>query len=144
MLAEHGIDPAPICGNRLPWKEFLAAHAGAIAAADFFSVEVLRLGGLVRHSILFVIDVQTRVVTIAGIHTAPYGRWMAPIARNLTEVEGFLTPHRFLILDDDPVFTTYFRNVLRNAGVNPLRLPARSPQLECLRRKMCARSSPSA
>jgi hypothetical protein len=37
------------------WKTFLKAHWGAIAAADFFSVEVLTVGGLVRYLVLFVI-----------------------------------------------------------------------------------------
>ena len=34
------------------WKTFLKAHWGAIAAADFFSVEVLTLSGLVRYWLL--------------------------------------------------------------------------------------------
>jgi hypothetical protein len=42
----------------MPWKTFLKAHWGAIAAADFFSVEVLTRGGLVRYLVLFVIDTQ--------------------------------------------------------------------------------------
>ena len=33
----------------MPWKTFLKAHWGAIAAADFFSVEVLTRRGLVRY-----------------------------------------------------------------------------------------------
>jgi transposase len=44
ILAEHGIEPAPLRGRTMPWKTFLKAHWGAIAAADFFSVEVLTRG----------------------------------------------------------------------------------------------------
>jgi hypothetical protein len=40
----------------MPWKTFLNAHWGAIAAADFFSAEALTCGGLVRYVVLFVID----------------------------------------------------------------------------------------
>jgi putative transposase len=56
FLKERGIEPAPVRGKTLPWKTFLKAHWGAIAAADFFSVEVLTVGGFVRHLVLFVID----------------------------------------------------------------------------------------
>lgn len=39
----------------MPWKSFLRTHLGAIAAAGFFSAEVLTLTGLVRYLVLFVI-----------------------------------------------------------------------------------------
>ena len=62
---------------------FLKAHWGAIAAADFFTVEVVTLQGLVRHLVFFVIDLKTRRVRIAGIaqdHRAgPSRQW--PMAR---------------------------------------------------------------
>ncbi len=54
------LEPAPRRGGTMSWKTFLAAHAGAIAAADFFSVEVLTRGGLVRYLVLFVIDLRSR------------------------------------------------------------------------------------
>jgi len=34
-----------------------------------------------------------------------------------------------LILDRDPVYTAQFRRLLRDGGVKPLRLPAKSPNL---------------
>ncbi len=37
---EHGIDPAPIRGKRMPWAKFIKAHLGAIVGMDFFTVEV--------------------------------------------------------------------------------------------------------
>jgi putative transposase len=66
----------------MPWKTFLRTHLGAIAATDFFSVEVLTLTGLVRYLVLFVIDLQTRRVQIAAVARQPYGAWMTQIARN--------------------------------------------------------------
>ena len=50
ILHENGIDPAPL--RKMPWKTFLKAHWGAIAATDFFSVEVLTRAGLVRYFVL--------------------------------------------------------------------------------------------
>ena len=41
--------------------------------------------------VFFVIELETRSVTIAGIHPQPYGAWMEQLARNLTDpVEGCL------------------------------------------------------
>ncbi len=54
ILAEHGLEPAPARSKRMPWKTFIKAHLGALAAMDFFDVEVLSLTGLVRYSVLFV------------------------------------------------------------------------------------------
>jgi Homeodomain-like domain len=56
VLADHGLPPAPERSKRTSWRAFLRAHWGAIAATDFFSVEVLTLHGLVRYFVLFVID----------------------------------------------------------------------------------------
>jgi len=42
ILLENGIDPAPLRRKSMPWATFLKAHWGAIAARDFFSVEVLK------------------------------------------------------------------------------------------------------
>jgi hypothetical protein len=39
---------------------FLAAHWDGLAAADFFTVEVLTLRGLVRYAVLFVMKLKTR------------------------------------------------------------------------------------
>jgi hypothetical protein len=62
VLADHGIEPAPERDKHTRWSTFLRAHWGAIAATDFFSVEVLTLSGLVRHFVLFVIDLKSRRV----------------------------------------------------------------------------------
>src|SRR3979409_1900011 len=55
---------------------------------------------------------------------------MTPVARNLTAArDGFLRGAQYLILDRDPLYTAAFRRVLRGGGVNPLVLPAWSPNL---------------
>ncbi|MHC4392763.1 MAG: integrase core domain-containing protein [Planctomycetota bacterium] len=130
ILAEHGIEPAPERRRRTPWKTFLKAHWGAIGAADFFTVEVLTFVGLVRYSVFFVIELKTRRVEIAGITAQPCETWMKQIARNLTDpIDGFLLNTRHLILDRDPLYTAAFRHMLKASGVNVVRLPARSPNL---------------
>ena len=85
ILHDHGIDPAPERSRRMPWKTFLQAHGEGLTACDLFTVEVLTLAGLQRYLVFFVIALQSRRVTIAGIHPQPYGTWMEQMARNLTD-----------------------------------------------------------
>ncbi len=54
----------------MSWRTFLAAHWGAIAAADFFTTEVWTTHGLVTYYTLFVIELASRRVQIAG--STPY------------------------------------------------------------------------
>jgi len=128
VLLENGVDPAGMRGTT--WATFLRAHWGAIAATDLFTVEVVTWRGLVRYFVIFVIDLKTRRVAISGIARSPDGVWMSQIARNLTDFEdGFLREARFLIHDRDPLFTREFRRTLKRSGVRPVKLPARSPNL---------------
>jgi putative transposase len=130
ILAEDGIEPATERRKHMPWATFLKAHWGAIVAMDFFKVEVMTLTGPVRYSVLVVMDLKTRHVEMAGIVCEAYEQWMIQVLRNLTDsVDGFLLGKTHLIMDRDPVFTAYFRGMLRNSGVNPVRLPRRSPNL---------------
>jgi len=130
ILAENGIEPASERSKRMSWKTFLNAHWGAIAATDFFTVEVLTLFGLVRYYVLFVIDLKTRRVEIAGIVHQPCGVWMKQIARNLTDpFDGFLVGTKYLIHDRDPVFTNDFKDMLKFGGVKTVKLPPNSPNL---------------
>ena len=129
-LKEQGIEPAPSRKKQMSWSQFLRAHWGAIAAWDFLTVEALTLRGLVRYHVLIVIDLASRRVEICGIAREPTGAWMKQAVRNLLDCEdGFLTGKTKLIMDRDPVFTKDVRTLLRSGGVEPVRLPARSPNL---------------
>ena len=55
---------------------------------------------------------------------------MREIARNVTDVEsGFLNGRRYLIHDRDLLFTDAFRAHLSSAGVETVKLPPQSPNL---------------
>ena len=130
ILNDAGIVPAPERGGKTPWKTFLKAHWEALAATDFFTVEVLTLRGLFRYHVLFVIELCTRKIEIAGITMNPTGAYMMQVGRNLTdEVDGFLREKRYLILDRDPLFTEAFEKLLGDSGVKFVKLPAKSPNL---------------
>lgn len=130
ILREAGIDPAPGRRKGTTWKEFLRMHWDVLAATDFFTVEVWTAFGLVRYHVLFVLRLMTREVHIAGIVREPGEQWMKQMARNLTDSsDGFLRGCRFLIHDRSALFSEQFRTILESGGVEPVRLPARSPNL---------------
>jgi len=127
VLAKHCIEPGP--QRKTTWKQFLETHWDVLAATDFFSVEIWSPTGLVRFYALFVIDLATRRVHIAGISSGPTGNWMAQIARNLAGWEDCLSKKRYLIHDRDPLFTSQFRRILKAGDIESIRLPPKSPNL---------------
>ncbi len=130
ILNDRAIEPAPERKRRTPWKTFLNADWEVLAAIDFFNVEVLTFAGIIRYYVLFAIRLETRVVQIVGITDQPSEAWMKQMARNLTDrFDGFLSGVRYLVMDRDPLFTACFRGMLKENGTNPVRLPARSPNL---------------
>jgi putative transposase len=69
-------------------------------------------------------------VEIAAIAADANGLWMSQIGRNLTDaVDGILHSKRYLIHDRDPLFTAAFLSLLADAGVEAVKLPPRSPNL---------------
>jgi transposase InsO family protein len=130
ILEKNGIEPAPERKGKTTWKEFLTRHWELIVAADFFTVEVWTRQGLRRFVVLFVMELSTRKVEVAGIGPAPNGLRMKQIARNLTTGEdGIVNGKRYLIHDRDPLFTSEFLRMLGDAGVQSVKLPPRSPNL---------------
>ena len=130
ILREYGVDPAPERDKHMPWSRFLRAHRECLVATDFLTVEVCTIRALVTHYVLFFIDIVNRAVKIVGITPHPDGRWMTQIARNLTDPnEGFLGGKRYLILDRDTKYSDALRSVLVREGIQVIRLPLRSPNL---------------
>ncbi len=69
-------------------------------------------------------------VEIAGRARQAIGLWMSQGARNLTDAtEGFLVGKRYLIHDRDPLFTAEFPAILAASGVQSVKLPPWSPNL---------------
>ena len=130
ILKARGLEPAPERTRKTTWKEFLLRHWDVLVAADFFTIEVWTRKGLTRFVVLFLIDLSTRRVEIAGIAAQANGLWMAQIARNLSDyVDGFLRGKRYLIHDHDPLYTAEFLGTLGAAGIKSVKLPPRSPNL---------------
>ena len=84
ILHAAGIDPAP----RRPgptWKQFLAAQARGLLAADFVHVDTVLLR---RVYALIVIEHGTRCAYLAGITANPDSAWTTQTARNLLMEPG--------------------------------------------------------
>jgi putative transposase len=70
-----------------------------LPASDFFTVEVWGRSGLVTYYVLFVMELATRRVCIAGITKHPDTQWMLQMARQLTDgIDGILLDKRYIIL----------------------------------------------
>src|SRR5713226_1818087 len=102
ILRDSGIEPAPGRDANTRWSTFLKAHWECLTATDFMSVEVCTFKGLVTLYILFLIDIASRSVHVAGITPHPDNSCMTQIARNISDVaDGFLRGTRYLILARD-------------------------------------------
>jgi len=135
ILARNGVDPAPERGSRMSWRTFLGAHWSTIAAIDFTTVEAWGRHGLVTTYVLFAIELRGRRVQFAGVTPNPNDDWIRQMERILTDpVDGFLREKRFCLMDRDAKFTTAFRTLLAEAGIEPVRLPPSSITSECLDR----------
>ena len=125
VLRRHGLPPAPRRAGPT-WSEFLSAQAKGIVATDFFHVDTVFLR---RYYVLFVIELERRVVHVLGATTNPNDPWVTQVARNFTaDLEEAGRRFRFLIRDRDTKFTASFDEVFTSIGVETIRTPVRSPR----------------
>ena len=107
----------------MSWRTFLAAHWGAIAAADFFTTEVWTVRGLVTYY-----KVASRRVQLLGTTPHPDDRFVQQVARTLTAVDdGALLQHRILLCDRDTKWSGAFQQTLAEAGIRVVQTPYRAP-----------------
>ena len=130
ILIENGYDPEPDLTVRSTWHEFLKSHWDVMTACDFFTSELLVGRKLVRCTVFFVMELSTRKVFFAPIKLQPDGDYIKQVARILTDYGGLLRGKMYLIHDRDPLYnTTGFHDILKTSGIEPVKLPTRSPDL---------------
>jgi putative transposase len=130
VLKRNGIPPAPERKKDSTWSEFIKSHQDVLAACDFFTTEVTTPAGLITYYVLFFIHVGSRRVYIAGATPNPDEKWMKQVARNVTTADwGFLEGCRYLIHDRDSKFCESFQKIIKSFDIEPIKLPARSPNL---------------
>jgi putative transposase len=82
ILRRHHLDPAPQRRKAgMAWGQFLTLHWEVLAATDFFTVEVATWHGLVTYYVLFVMELASRRIHIAGITPHPTAAFMQQCAR---------------------------------------------------------------
>jgi putative transposase len=125
VLQRAGLPAAPRRASET-WRAFLRAQAAGIVACDFVTVDTVLLR---RVYVLVFIELQTRIVRVAGVTAHPTGEWVTQQARNLISAFTHRTaPMRFLIRDRDAKFTAAFDEVFRSEGIRIIRTPARAPR----------------
>ncbi len=109
----------------MSWRSFLRQQAAGILACDFFTVDTIFLQ---RVYVLFVIELSSRRVHLAGVTAHPTGWWVAQQARNLVAALGDqVTAFKFLIRDRDAKFTRAFDDVWRSTGAEITLTPVQAP-----------------
>lgn len=129
ILRKEGILPSPERAKRTNWKRFLRNHLSVISAADFFTTEVWTPHGLVRYLSFFVINIAKREVRIVHTGCQVNGEVMCNLARELTnDFDGLLRGIKYLILDNDPLYTPAFIDIIEKAGVTVQAIQPNCPQ----------------
>ena len=125
VLQRAGLPPAPRRGSDT-WRAFLREQAAGIVACDFIAVDTVFFR---RMYVLVFIELQTRMVHLAGVTAHPTGAWVTQQARNLI---GTFTdraaPARILLRDRDAKYSAAFDEVFRSEGIRIIRTPARAPR----------------
>jgi len=127
ILRRNGLPPSP--ERKGPtWRESPALHADVLLCADLFTKEIWTFCGLRRAYVLFVMHVQSRTILLAEVTFSPHAAWMAQQARHLLwACDDLGIQPRFLIHDRDDCFCWDFDDVLRSAGVEPVKSPYHAP-----------------
>jgi putative transposase len=79
--------------------------------------------------VLFFIDLDRRMVYLAGVTADPVGPWVTQQARNLVaHLEGRGRPFRLLVRDRDAKFVGPFDEVITSVGARTIKTPFRAPK----------------
>ena len=111
----------PDRGKQQRWSTFLHNHKDAITAMDFFVVPTV---GFRILYVWFVIDHGRRRIIHFNVTTNPTAQW---VIRQLRESFPGDSAIRFLIYDNDSIFSAEVSKSVRSLGITPKRTAYRSP-----------------
>ena len=112
-------EPDPGCQQR--WTTFLRNHRDLIVGMDFFVVPTVRFQLLY---VWFAIDHGRRRVLHFNVTESPAACWVIQQLRNAFPDEP---SHRFLILDNDAIFSAEVAQSAKRLGITPKRTSFQSP-----------------
>jgi len=108
-------------GQRQRWKTFLRNHKRGITAMDFLVVPTARFRLLY---VWFVIGQGRREIIHFGATEHPTSSW---VIQHLREAFPDDTSPKFLIFDNDSIFSARVAESIKNLGIGPQRTAFRSP-----------------
>jgi transposase InsO family protein len=143
ILKAHSLGPTNDRKRGLTWAEFIRRHKDVLWATDFFTAEIWTQTGLTTVYVLFFIQLQTRRIILGGLTRFPSENWMKQIVRNISgwgETPGeppkgqktgdnIMSGARYLLHDRDTKFSESFGKLFKSIGIEPLKLPPKSPNL---------------
>jgi transposase InsO family protein len=112
-------EPSP--GRHQRWMTFLRNHKDLIVGMDFFVVPTVRFRLLY---VWFVLDHGRRRLLHFNVTENPTAAW---VIQQLREAFPDEASHRFLIFDNDAIFSTEVVASMRHLGIRPRRTAFRSP-----------------
>jgi len=107
--------------QRQRWRTFLRNHSHGIAAMDFLVVPTVRFRLLYAW---FVIGHGRREIIHFGVTAHPTSSW---VVQQLREAFPNDASPRFLIYDNDSIFSDRVTESIKNIGIEPQRTAFRSP-----------------
>lgn len=111
----------PDPGQHQRWMTFLRNHKDLIAGMDFFVVPSVRFQLLY---VWFVLDHGRRRVLHFNVTAHPTARW---VVQQLREACPDEPTHRYLIFDNDAIFSAEVACAIARFGIDPKRTAFRSP-----------------
>jgi putative transposase len=111
----------PDPGSQQRWSTFLRNHRDVIAGMDFFVVPTVRFQLLY---VWFAIDHGRRRILHFNVTPNPTARWVLQQVREAFPDEP---AHRFLIFDNDAIFSADVARSVAGLGVHPMRTAFQSP-----------------
>jgi putative transposase len=103
------------------WRTFLDNHQEDIVAVDFFTVPTATFRVLY---VLLIMSHDRRKIIHFNVTDSPTSAWTA---RQLLEAFPFDTAPRFLIRDNDAIFSAEFSSRVESLGIEEVRTAIRSP-----------------
>ena len=113
--------PQPDHDQRQRWRTFLRNHSHSIAATDFLVVPTVRFRLLYAW---FVIGHGRQEIIHFGVTAHPTSSW---VVQQLHEAFPNDASPRFLIYDNDSIFSERVTESIKNIGIDPQRTAFRSP-----------------
>lgn len=103
------------------WMTFLRNHKDVIAGMDFFVVPTVRFRLLY---VWFAVDHGRRRILHFNVTASPSARW---VIQQLRETFPDEPAHRYLIYDNDSIFSAAVTGVIKSFEIDPKRTAFRSP-----------------